>query len=76
MHGYRCTSCEYLDLYAPSQAKRVMMGNFRTAIGANLLYVPFASVMLVCYDKLVSGKADAWLAPPASDREHGALAPA
>ena len=33
------------------QAKRTMFGNTRLMLGAGLLYVPFASLMLVMYDK-------------------------
>lgn len=34
-------------------AKRAMIGNTRVMIGAGFLYVPFATIMLVMYDKAV-----------------------
>jgi len=35
-------------------AKRQMMGSTRVMVGAGLLYVPFATIMLVLYDKAVT----------------------
>jgi len=47
-----CASACAVAAEAPlDHAKRAMIGNTRIMIGAGLLYVPFATIMLVMYDK-------------------------
>ena len=45
------STCALLAEVPFDQAKRTMFGNTRLMLGAGLLYVPFASLMLVMYDK-------------------------
>ena len=48
-------SCCAVAVEAPlDHAKRAMMGSTRLLVGANLLFVPFAAMMLVMYDKAAS----------------------
>jgi len=48
-------SCCAVAAEAPlDHAKRAMMGSTRLLVGANLLFVPFAAMMLVMYDKAAS----------------------
>lgn len=48
-------SCCAVAAEAPlDHAKRAMMGSTRLLVGANLLFVPFATMMLVMYDKAAS----------------------
>ena len=45
------SSCAILAEAPLDYAKRAMMGSTRVTLAAGLLYVPFASLMLVMYDK-------------------------
>ena len=45
------SSCAVLAEAPFDHAKRAMLGSTRVMLGAGLLYVPFASLMLVMYDK-------------------------
>jgi len=48
-------SCCAVAAEAPlDHAKRAMMGSTRLLVGANLLFVPFAAMMVVMYDKAAS----------------------
>ena len=47
-----CSSTAAMIAEVPfDHAKRHMMGSTRVMVGAGLLYVPFATLMLVLYDK-------------------------
>merc|ERR1719189_2786327 len=45
------STCAILAEIPFDHAKRTMLGSSRVMLGAGLLYVPFASLMLVMYDK-------------------------
>ena len=45
------STCAILAEVPFDHAKRSMLGSTRVMLGAGLLYVPFASIMLVMYDK-------------------------
>jgi len=45
------SSCAVLAEAPLDHAKRAMMGSTKVMVGANLLFVPFASMMLFMYDK-------------------------
>jgi len=59
-------SCAVLAEAPLDHAKRNMMGSARVVIAANLLFVPFAAMMLVMYDKAVNKLVTPFITPALS----------
>jgi len=59
-------SCAVLAEAPLDHAKRNMMGSARVVVAANLLFVPFAAMMLVMYDKAVNKLVTPFIRPALS----------